>query len=53
MADYSRILAWRIPWTVSLEGYNLWGQREQDMTEANSTLHRRKYACTYIPKYLL
>ena len=27
-ADHSSILAWRIPWTVSLEGYSLRGQRE-------------------------
>ena len=28
MADHSSILACRIPWTVSLEGYSLRGQRE-------------------------
>ena len=27
MAIHSSILAWRIPWQRSLEGYNLWGHR--------------------------
>ena len=27
MATHSSILAWRIPWTESLTGYNPWGRR--------------------------
>ena len=33
MATCSSILAWRIPWTVSLVGYRPWGRKESDMTE--------------------
>ena len=32
MITHSTILAWRIPWTESLEGYTPQGQRESDMT---------------------
>ena len=39
MATYSRILAWRIPWTEEPGGlYSPWGCKELDMTE-QLTLH--------------
>ena len=31
MATHSRILAWRIPW--SLVGYSPWGHKQSDMSE--------------------
>ena len=34
MATHSSVLAWRIPWTGSLEGYRPWGRGESDTTEA-------------------
>ena len=34
METHSSILAWRIQWTVSLVGYNPWGPKESDITEA-------------------
>ena len=33
MANYSSILAWRIPWTEEPAGYSPWGHKESDMTE--------------------
>ena len=33
MATQSSILAWRIPWQRSLEGYSPWGSEESEMTE--------------------
>ena len=30
---HSSTLAWRIPWTESLEGYNPWHHKELDTTE--------------------
>ena len=33
MATHSSILAWRIPWQRSLEGYSPWGSEESEMTE--------------------
>ena len=33
MATHSNILAWRIPWTESMDGYSPWGHTELDMTE--------------------
>ena len=33
MATHSSILAWRIPWQRSLEGYSPWSHKELDMTE--------------------
>ena len=33
MAPHSSTLAWRIPWTRSLVGYNPWGREESDTTE--------------------
>ena len=32
MATHSSILAWEIPWTLCLAGYNPWGCKESDMT---------------------
>ena len=29
---HSSILAWRIPWTEELAGYNPWGCKKLDMT---------------------
>ena len=37
MATHSSILAWRIPQTGSLVGYNLWDYKESDTTEQLST----------------
>ena len=34
MATHSSVLAWRIPWTEDLVGYNPWGCKGSDMTEA-------------------
>ena len=34
MATHSSILAWRIPWTANMAGYNPWGHEDLDMTEA-------------------
>ena len=34
MATHSSILAWRIPWMVSLAGYSPQGHKEMDTTEA-------------------
>ena len=33
MATHSSILAWRIPWQRSLDGYSPWSHKEFDMTE--------------------
>ena len=33
MATHFSILAWRILWTESLEGYNTQGHKESDVTE--------------------
>ena len=33
MATHSSIVAWKIPWKRSLEGYNPWGHKESDTTE--------------------
>ena len=30
---YSRIIAWRIPWTEEPVGYRQWGHKKSDMTE--------------------
>ena len=35
MATNSSILAGKIPWSRSLEGYSPWGCKESDMTEAS------------------
>ena len=35
MATHSSILAWRIPWQRSLEGYSPWGRKESDITEGD------------------
>ena len=33
MATHSSTLAWEIPWTEDLVGYNLWDCKELDTTE--------------------
>ena len=33
MMTHSSSLAWRIPWTEGLVGYNSWGCKESDMTD--------------------
>ena len=33
MDTHSSILAWRIPWTGSLEGFSSWGCKKSDTTE--------------------
>ena len=33
MATHSSVLAWRIPWTEDLVGYNPWGCKGSDTTE--------------------
>ena len=38
MATHSGVLAWEIPWTESLVGYNPWGRTELDRTERLSRL---------------
>ena len=38
MATHSGVLAWEIPWTESLVGYNPWGRKELDRTERLSRL---------------
>ena len=48
MATHSSILAWRIPWTEELVGYNPWSCKESDTTER---LHN-KTSDTYI-SYLM
>ena len=40
MATHSSILAWKIPWTRKLTGYNLWCHKELDTTE-----QRHMYVC--------
>ena len=42
MATYSKILAWRIPWTEEPGGLHPWGCRESDITERMST-HTSSY----------
>ena len=37
MANHSRILAWKIPWTEELGGYSPKGGKEPDTTEKLST----------------
>ena len=38
MATYYGILAWEIPWTEELVGYNPWGFKESDMIKQLKTL---------------
>ena len=45
MKTHSRILAWKIPQTESLEGYHPWGCRELDSTEQ---LNNNSKTYTYI-----
>ena len=33
MTTHFSILAWRVPWTGELVGYNPWGHKESDTTE--------------------
>ena len=33
MATHPSVLAWKISWRESLEGYSPWGHKESDMTE--------------------
>ena len=44
MATHSSVLAWRIPWTLSLAGQSPQGRKESDTTEAteNSTARKPK-----------
>ena len=35
MATHSIILAWRIPWTKSMEGYSPQGRKDSGMTKVN------------------
>ena len=37
MTTNSSILAWRVPWTVDLVGYSLWGSKESDILKQLST----------------
>ena len=39
MATCSSILAWRIPWTVSLASYSSWGCKELDTTDLLTHTH--------------
>ena len=47
MATHPSILAWRIPYTRSLEGYSSWGHKESDMIEQLILLLLSKYYCYY------
>ena len=40
METHSSILAWRIPQTVSLVGYNPWGPKELDPTRSHWSWRR-------------
>ena len=40
MATHSSILAWRIPWKRSLEGYSPWGCKELVMIEVTEHAHK-------------
>jgi len=37
MATHSSILAWKIPWTRSLEGYSPWGCKESDTAQLSES----------------
>ena len=41
MATHSSILAWESHEQRSLVAYNLWGHKESDMTERNTSPHLR------------
>ena len=43
MAANSTILAWRIPWREEPGGYSPWGQRESDMTEWLTQVHKSEW----------
>ena len=40
MATHSSILAWKIPWTEILAGYNPQGHKESDRTKVIHACHR-------------
>ena len=42
------ILAWKVPWTVSLAGYSPRGYKELNMTEATAHAHTLIYILTTI-----
>ena len=41
MVIYSKILAWRSPWTEEPEGYSQWGHKEFDMTDQLTHIERK------------
>ena len=47
MTTHSSILAWKIPWTESLEGYSPWGRKESDTTE-QLTLHIKAFIASVL-----
>ena len=46
IAIHSSILAWKVPWTKSLEGCIPWGRKELDMTEQLSIAYI--HICSHI-----
>ena len=46
MATHPSILAWRIPWTKCLSGYNLQGLKKKDMTEWLTHTHTHTHTHT-------
>ena len=47
MTTHSSILAWKIPWTESLEGYSPWGRKQSDTTE-QLTLHIKAFIASVL-----
>ena len=47
MATHPSIFAWRIPWTEKTAGYNPWGGKESDTTEATQHAHNLPLALSY------
>ena len=46
MTTNSSILAWRVPWTVDLVGYSLWGSKESDILKQLSTAQHASLSFT-------
>ena len=47
MTTLSSILPWRIPWTVILLGYSLWGCKESDTAEQLTHIHAYTHTHTH------
>ena len=48
IATHSSILAWRIPWKKSQEGYCPWSHKELDMTDWLTHTHTHTHTLVYI-----